>query len=67
MSNQPGSFLPAFQDIEALDGLAAGTFHQVVDGTHDDQAAGAPVQSPGKVQIIGVGNVLGVRQVVFGQ
>ena len=50
-----------------MDGLAAGTFHQVVNGTHDDQASGAPVQSPGKVQIIGMGNVLGVRQGAFGQ
>ncbi len=61
MLNQPGGFLPALEGVQALDGLAAGALHEIVDGAHDDEAAGATVETPREVEAVGVGDMLRVR------
>ena len=62
MLNQSGGFVPALCEVEALDGLSAGALHEVVDSTHDNQAAGAAIEAPREVEIVAVRDVLGIRQ-----
>ena len=64
---EPGGFIEAAEQIEGLDGLAAGTFHEIVDGTCHNQPAGAAVESPSEIKAVGLGDVLGIRQHTIGQ
>ena len=40
---EPGGFIEAAEQIEGLDGLAAGTLYEIVDGTCDNQPASPAV------------------------
>jgi len=39
--------------FEALDGLAAGAFEEIVLGAHDNEPAGARVEAPGDFDDVG--------------
>ena len=64
---EPGSFIKTAEQVEGLDGLAAGALHEVVNGACHNQSAGAAVESPSEVETVGLSNVLGVRQNAIGQ
>src|SRR5437763_16799280 len=53
---------PTAEQVQALDGLAAGAFEEIVLGAHDDEPARARVETPGDVNGVGAHYVLGVRQ-----
>ena len=64
---EPGGFIEAAEQIKGLDGLAAGTLYEIVDGTCHNQPAGSAVESPSEIKAVGLGHVFGVRQHPIGQ
>ena len=64
---ETGGFVPAVDQIEALDGLAGGAFDQIVFCTEDEDSSGARVESEGDVAEVGPSDVFGVGEVWGGE
>ncbi len=57
----------SMHDIEALDGLAAGSFSEVVLGGHEDYAVGAWVGFVADIDEVGAGDLLGISGFPFSE